>query len=823
MWSFLSDYIVRSTGFPQHLMDTLLFSETINQIQHTTQLREKLEKEREWFLTTFDKWVIAAQHIYPQGDPVFKTLYNVKKRITKYAPLLTYDWPHNLPPGEAWLREYEKQRATLVKEEEKTLHVLHEEKNRKTIQLRFLLNLPDIQEAIAHSNPEVWNSLNSYLQKETSSMKPSRRRYEERTYISYLQRFLFKNDTTSFFGPLNYGSFKEQNQNIGLTRTGHIPSQRRTFLAYWAVESLAHQINREETWSRFFPLSLHDSFYLDETGIVHAQSGKKIGTRTEIIKILQQCDGLKSANDLLGNHSAAVLKQMELLIKKGIVIRGFRLTPSTHHLLEDLIEFVEKLPESSRKESWLLHLSQFKKWQWEYSNGNAESKVKIIQQAGELFKNLTGMEPYQSSGKNYADRSLYCEECAGDVTQFILSEKIKEDLEQRISPLLDWGWTLANQKKKLAQSQARQLFKQLSNDSGSQQVPFLVFLLALQQQRFQLEVEGASPSELLKKWVDEEELQHSRVVELKEEWVENVIDLPEAEQYLCVTSPDVMIQAKSIDEINKGNFQWIIGEVHWGTQGMSNLLYYHPNRDPWIKEVKQAIESLPNGKHIVNVVLKQRAGKNFFLEIFNRSITLMGYSAKNKDDVLSFSQLYVVEENGELLIRGIHHERIIPHMGEPDDLVSLVFSEPNVVVPKFKLPGHTPRILFRDIVLQRETWTMSTEEWHSILTADENKRFIEAWLLKEKYQLPDEVFVRLESELKPFYIHFKNYYLVDLLLKHLVPEQNVTFSELLPNRDSTWFENEKGSYCCELRGIMIRPPIKQNSLKEELQHAVIQS
>lgn len=63
---FLSDYIVRSTGFPQHLMDTLLFSETINQIQHTTQLREKLEKEREWFLTTFDKWVIATQHIYPQ-------------------------------------------------------------------------------------------------------------------------------------------------------------------------------------------------------------------------------------------------------------------------------------------------------------------------------------------------------------------------------------------------------------------------------------------------------------------------------------------------------------------------------------------------------------------------------------------------------------------------------------------------------------------------------------------------------------------------------------------------------------------------------------
>lgn len=823
MWSFLSDYIVRSTGFPQHLMDTLLFSETINRIHHTTQLREKLEKEREWFLSTFDEWVLAAQHIYPQGDPVFKTLYNVKKRITKYAPLLTYDWPHDLPPGEAWLKEYEKQREALVKEEENTLHVLQEEKNRKTIQLRSLLSLPDIQEAIAHSNPEVWKSLNSYLQKETMAMKPSRKRYDERTYISYLQRFLFKNDTTSFFGPLNYGLFKEHNQNVGLTRTGHIPTQRRTFLAYWAVESLANQINREETWSGYLPMSLHDSFYLDETSIIHAQSGKKIATRPEMIKILQQCDGLKSANDLLGNHSAGTLKQMEILVNKGIVIRGFRLTPSTHHLLEDLIKFVEELPDTPRKDSWLLHLSQFQKWQWEYSNGNAESKVKIIQQAGELFKNLTGMEPYQSSGKNYADRSLYCEECAGDVTQFILSEKTKEDLEHRISPLLDWGWTLANQKKNLAQSQARQLFKQLNNDSGSQQVPFLVFLLALQQQRFQLEVEGASPSELLQKWVDEEELQQSRVIELKEEWVENVIDLPEAEKYLCVTSPDVMIQAKNIDEINKGNFQWIIGEVHWGTQGMSNLLYYHPNRDQWIREVKQAIESLPNGKHILNVVLKQRAGKNFFLEIFNRSITLMGYSSKSKDDVLSFSQLYVVEENGELLIRDIHHERIIPHMGEPDDLVSLVFSEPNVVVPKFKLPGHTPRILFRDVVLQRETWTMSTEEWHSILTADENKRFIEAWLLKEKYQLPDEVFVRLESELKPFYIHFKNYYLVDLLLKHLVPEQNVTFSELLPNRDSTWFENEKGSYCCELRGIMIRPPIKQNSLKEELQHAVIQS
>ncbi|MDQ0656011.1 hypothetical protein QF041_000778 [Paenibacillus sp. W2I17] len=823
MWSFLSDYIVRSTGFPQHLMDTLLFSETINKIQHTTRLREKLEKERQWFLTTFDEWVTAAHNIYPQGDPVFKKLYKVKKRMLKNAPLLTFEWPQHLPPGDTWLKEYERQRAELVMEEENTLNILQEEKNSKTIQLRSLLSQPDIQEAIAHSNPEVWNSLHRYLQKDTNTMKPSRRRYEERAYISYLQRFLFKNDTTSFFGPLNYGLFKDQKENLCFTRTGQIPTQRRTFLAYWVVQSLSHQINREELWNDYFPLSLHDSFYLDDTGIMHPQSGKKIGIKPEIISILQQCNGQKSAHELLGNCSASVVKQMELLIHKGVVIRGYRLTPSTHHLLEDLILFVEKLPESPLRETWLLHLGQFQRWQSEYSNGNAENKVRIVQEAGALFKKLTGLDPYHSSGENYADRSLYCEECAGDVTSFTLSHRAKDDLQHRLSPLLDWGWTLANKKKKLAQSQAKHLFKQLINDSGSPHVPFLVFLLALQQQKFQLELQGESPSEHLQKWITEENLQQSKVIELKDEWVEHVIELPEAEQYVCVTSPDIMIQAESIDEINQGNFQWIIGEVHWGTQGMSNLLYYHPNRDKWIKEATQAIESLPNGKQIVNVVLKQRAGKNFFLEIFERSITLMGHSGKDKDNVLSFSQLYVLEENEELVIRDIHHERIIPHMGEPDDLVSLVFSEPNVVVPKFKLPAHTPRILFRDIVLQRETWTMSTEEWHTVLAADEDKRFIEAWILKEKYQLPDEVFVRLKGELKPFYIHFKNYYLVDLLLKHLVPEESVTFSELLPNRTSNWFQNEKGSYCCELRGIMVRPPIKQNSLKEEPQHAVIQS
>ncbi|MEJ9319099.1 hypothetical protein P4657_20360, partial [Halalkalibacterium halodurans] len=83
MWSFLSDFIVRSTGFPQHLMDRLTFPQSMIKIKQYVQLEQSHESERDWFLLHFNEWVASMQLTYPKGDPIFKLIYKMKKQVSK--------------------------------------------------------------------------------------------------------------------------------------------------------------------------------------------------------------------------------------------------------------------------------------------------------------------------------------------------------------------------------------------------------------------------------------------------------------------------------------------------------------------------------------------------------------------------------------------------------------------------------------------------------------------------------------------------------------------------------------------------------------------
>lgn len=58
--------------------------------------------------------------------------------------------------------------------------------------------------------------------------------------VSYLQRFCARNETASFFGPLNYGRLDpDRPRDLEVRRSPRQLRRRETFLAHWAVEQLA--------------------------------------------------------------------------------------------------------------------------------------------------------------------------------------------------------------------------------------------------------------------------------------------------------------------------------------------------------------------------------------------------------------------------------------------------------------------------------------------------------------------------------------------------------------------------------------------------------
>jgi hypothetical protein len=782
-------------------MDPLEFSATVEQMQAILRAEAELKREQEHFLQQFPAWVKTLEETHPKGDPVFKRLYKWRKAVEKGSALpLENPLPDVLPLVE-WRNRYEAIREHKMRLTTELAAIFEREWPQCMEAFKRVLSLPRVQEAVAHSSAQVWRSLQRFLAADAKKLKSSGKRYDSRTLIRYLQRFLFKNDTTSFFGPLNYGSFRDSEQLLTVERSGPIPRRRRSFLTYWAVEALAEQVSRHKEWREYMPIAVHDAFYLVETGLVHAQTQKRIPLPSEVVRVLHRADGQTPARDLLAGCTETTRSTLEKLRDKGIILWEFRVPQACHEVLEELLAFVDALPADEAQQQWSADLRQFAAWQTAYSAADAQGKTEILEQASALFERLTGRDSTQLHGETYADRSLFCEETLGDVQEFLISLDMKEDLEQRISPLLDWGAAVAMKKREHAQRQARQIVAAMREEWGQEKLPFLAVLSELTSR---MSSEGFHPdfSDIVER-LNASGKRDQRVVELPDEWLREQSAGHAFDQRLCVCSPDLMLQARSVEHVNRGEYQWVIGEVHCCTQGMSNLLYFHPQREAQIAEVREALKALPNGEFLANVVLKQRAGKSFFVEMFEQTLTLLGRSQKGGDAVRTFSELWVVEQDGELVLVDADGKRFIPYMGDPNSPVAFVFAEPSIEIPKIRTEGHLPRLTYRGLVVQRETWNLPAADWLSDSTLP-HERFLHVWRLKEHYGMPDEVFVRVNSELKPFYVNFRSYFLVDLLLTHLRGETRVTFSERLPDRSSEWFSNDEGAYCCELRTNIVR-------------------
>jgi hypothetical protein len=101
-----------------------------------------------------------------------------------------------------------------------------------------LAGSPSVREAIWLSNPAVYEHELSSARTADPGTRPAWIKRRERTIYSYLQRLAAKNDTTSFFGPLNYGLVGAPTLTLSPKRI----TVRRPFVAYHAAARLAELI-----------------------------------------------------------------------------------------------------------------------------------------------------------------------------------------------------------------------------------------------------------------------------------------------------------------------------------------------------------------------------------------------------------------------------------------------------------------------------------------------------------------------------------------------------------------------------------------------------
>lgn len=110
-----------------------------------------------------------------------------------------------------------------------------------------------------------------------------------------------------------------------------------------------------------------------------------------------------------------------------------------------------------------------------------------------------------------------------------------------------------------------------------------------------------------------------------------------------MASPDLFLSAPSIEALNAGVYQIVIGEVHYSAQVWCHFLAFSDQLQKFEQFFEEHAHAtlLDSGRVCATVVHRRQQGKTFPLEFPGMSVEMLGRSVKPHEQVLSAADLDV--------------------------------------------------------------------------------------------------------------------------------------------------------------------------------------
>lgn len=789
-WELFPHFLLRSTGLPVEWLERLAFTESVEALESILDCEDELA-------ALASEALVALKRCNDRDSA--KLRQRCWDRIHRHRPVQMGEealacLPETLSPlVKRWDTLLQKHSELI----ESTREIFTQELRKRRAALRDLVDNPQFQEAVWLSSPQMFQyGLQSYLEHWHPEKRPSDVRHVERQLISYMQRFCAKNDTASFFGPLNYGDFSSNTpQTLPGPGAQHL-LKREVFLAYWGVLALADQLEadpaiRPYLQPRCSPLGNFDLQRL----LITLPGGRTSPLSRQEVRLLQWVDGqrtIQAIADRLKWTDEAVFAGLQRLLQSRLV--ALRPEPPVTRVrpLEWLLTWLEQLPLSCpTRTHWLGILSTFKDLQDRFAAASFPERREILAQVEEQMSTLTGSQARRRGGQLYADRLLLYEECLGGVSPLALGPTFAAELQRQLAPVLD-----------LYAAHACAVHEQLSAYGKSQlqevapggAFPFLDLVGNFREKQFEAHPTPVQEAllTLLREQADKQ------VVEI------NAHTLPPIEhaifqRHVLLTSPDVMLLARDVEALRTGDFRVVMAECHDTMMVWGWATSFHARRDH-VQSDASAFLARVRGAHTLANVLASKRVKIVPFEYPGPTIEVATASEKPSAERIPIASVTTLLENNRLKLQAPGWPGFSLYNGELPTLAHSLFAPPRVVPPHISLGKHTPRLVLNNVVLQREQWCLRREE---LLPGTYQGTSFELLLdirrAARRLHLPRYLFARVPGERKPVLVDLANYFLLELLAYIVPGEEEVTLNEALPGPDELWLRSSTGTYCAELR------------------------
>ena len=700
--------------------------------------------------------------------------------------------------------------------------------------LREIVANERFHEAVIWQNRAAWHTgVGLLLRKDAGSSNQGscartvHMRAHEELAANYVQRYCLKNDSIGFFGPVGWATLADDGDAVTVQPGPAMVDARCVFLESWGIDTLAAILAQNELLKPWLaPRQM--PFLVIEHRTVFLPGGSSFTISDQEATLLEACSGEDTARELAArllcrpdcpfNSEDEVYRVLESLLAKGLIAWTLEV-PMDVHGEQNLRKLIDRIGDESLRQATLDIVSELSMSREAVAQAAGDPKAldHALNNLDETFRRLTGCAPTRAAGQTYGGRTLIYEDCRRDVA-IAFGPELIQALGPTLTLMLDSARWITFQTAEKHRRALQELYTELVKKTGSRTVKGTDFWIKADRLNLKERTDEVA-TEFQKRWSEVLSLPagQTRVSYSSEQL------LPEVKRVFaapgpgwgaaCHQCPDIMIAASSPEAIRRGDYQFVLGELHVGVNTLNTPIFGARHRHP--EEIYQAIESDLPHPQLIQVMprhwpeLSPRTHHDFVSPKDFRLLISPDSCGIPKSQAIPISKLVIEDSSDGLIIRTLDRrwrfDLLEAFGGKLSDRILNFFS----LLPPVR---HTPRVTIDRVVVCREAMRFSWDELDFAFEKEEASRFLAAHRWLREHNLPRFMFVKSKLERKPFYVDFDSPIYINILARIIrrtkenqdAANSLITFTEMLPRHEQSWLPDIEGNhYTSELRLVAV--------------------
>lgn len=655
--------------------------------------------------------------------------------------------------------------------------------------------------------------LSKQSSRESGPLPPRRKedRAHERHLLLYLQRVCAKNDSLSEFGPEGWGTIEGQRRGLNLAPRPGIAG-RETYLERWTAHGVAAALNADPEVRLELSPRLHPNGRIEGNQFVFADTGETVALDPKTVEILLRCDGATPAY-LFGDQIGA----LEHLAVQNMIRWEVEVPALEPHAFDVLVSDILRWRDSPLRARWLEALQSIAALPSKFAQAKeTSSRGQIMDEARRQLQQL-------GTAREVSDRFLYSaanpigEECFREC-HLSIGEDLINEVTADAEPWIDlWRDCYAFVASRVAVG-LRGLLEKAPLQNGALPLPAFLRHCAM------LKMPLTGPAMVA--------LAHMAFQEVKAAFRERMRNRPEAEEWeltaddchfirqnfqyekfdeFTYPSADLQLAARSVDAVGRGEYRWILAELHPPAALLHHGFYWGcPDKAGLGGALALTTKNCPSF-HFGFFAADFTAATA--VRIFDALGAQTSFVAAQRGDprwrIIPPAQVevYVDEKNGDVCLRtrGAHE-----YLGS----FARAWVIPLGFHPfHFGRAPHMPRLRCGRVIVQRRSWTLAFEELgpgnftgvsRDLVLAVERLRAEKGWP-RYVYIRPSEQALRRsgaegrDKDTKPVFIDLESYLFLEVFHRWLTKADELEVSEMLPDPEHLLWQEKDGRRTFELR------------------------